>query len=313
LDKKTDHRATLEQSINFTLRYFELFNYPLQASEIHRFLDVKCSLSDVEEYLLTLKNSDTIFQSEQGFYSRLQQPGWSVERQNGKQRAELLLRKSTRFVRIMKRFPFVDGIGISGSLSKYYADKDADIDYFIITRTNRLWIARTLLHLYKKFTFLRGHQDYYCMNFFVDQSALEIIQKNVFTAIELVTLIPVYQLENIIQLKKQNSWILKLLPNTDFVEDERFLIPTDTEFLKSGIEKLFNIFWPERLNRFLMQLTDRKWRAKWRRKSFPMEQYDDAMYTSLHVSKNHPANYQEQVLNALKNKQKLIPQPTCLR
>jgi hypothetical protein len=313
LDKKAEHSTTLEQSIDYTLGYFELFNYPLQANEIHQFLDVKCSLSEVEEHLLYLKNSGTIFQSEQGFYSRLQQPGWSVERQYGKQRAELLLRKSARFVRIMKRFPFVDGIGISGSLSKYYADKDADIDYFIITRTNRLWIARTLLHLYKKLTFLRGHQDYYCMNFFVDQSALEIIQKNVFTAIELVTLIPVYQLENIIQLKKQNAWLLRFLPNTDFVQDERFLVPCGNEFLKRGIEKFINLLCPERLNRFLMRLTDRKWRAKWRRKSFPMEHYDDAMYTSLHVSKNHPANYQEQVLNALKNKQKLIPQPTCLR
>jgi hypothetical protein len=45
-----------------------------------------------------------------------------------------------------------------------------------------------------------------------------------------------------------------------------------------------------------MNLTNNKWRKKWARKNFPMEAYDLAFKTRLHVSKNHDKNYQEKIL-----------------
>jgi len=46
-----------------------------------------------------------------------------------------------------------------------------------------------------------------------------------------------------------------------------------------------------------MKLTDTWWRYKWRKKNYPMQDYDLAMKTRIYVSKNHPANYQKKVLN----------------
>ena len=303
-------KLSLQQHIESTLTYFELFSYPLTAIEIHRFLNFACSMSDVEDQLVLMKENGKVVCSEQGYYSRLHQPRWTVERDMGNKRAEKLLKLSSRFVRVIKRFPFVEAIAISGSLSKYYADKDADIDYFIITTTNRLWIARTLLHLYKKLTFLRGHQHYYCMNYFIDQSALEIGDKNIYTAIELVTLLPVYNQEAILKLKHQNGWFAEFLPNENLNQDERFLLPMNNCFFKSFLESFINVLWAKRLNQIFMQLTDRKWRAKWKKKSFPMDTYNQALHTSLHVSKNHPDDFQFQVLNALKNNKPLSKPPT---
>jgi hypothetical protein len=303
-------KPSLQQNIESTLTYFELFSYPLTATEIHRFLNFACSMSDVEDQLVLMKKNGKVVCSEQGYYSRLHQPRWSVERELGNKRAEELLKLSSRFVRVIKRFPFVEAIAISGSLSKYYADKDADIDYFIITTTNRLWIARTLLHLYKKLTFLRGHQHYYCMNYFIDQSALEIGDKNIYTAIELVTLLPVYNQEAILKLKHLNGWFAEFLPNENLNQDERFLLPMNNGFFKSFLESFINVLWAKRLNQFFMRLTDRKWRAKWKKKSFPMDTYNQALHTSLHVSKNHPDDFQFQVLNALKNNKPLTKPPT---
>ena len=303
-------KPSLQQHIESTLTYFELFSYPLTATEIHRFLNFACSIRDVEDQLVLMKKNGKVDCSEQGYYSRLHQPRWSVERDMGNKRAEKLLKLSSRFVRVIKRFPFVEAIAISGSLSKYYADKDADIDYFIITTTNRLWIARTLLHLYKKLTFLRGHQHYYCMNYFIDQSALEIGDKNIYTAIELVTLLPVYNQEAILKLKHQNGWFAEFLPNENLNQDERFLLPMNNGFFKSFLESFINVLWAKRLNQFFMRLTDRKWRAKWKKKSFPMDTYNQALHTSLHVSKNHPDDFQFQVLNALKNNKPLSKPPT---
>jgi hypothetical protein len=292
----------LMEHIDATLEYFELFKYPLLPEEIHRFLQIKCSYGDLLDQLNEMVKNKDVFLGEEGFYCSKDEPEWSIERKKGNKRAEELLYRSSRFVKVIKRFPFVISIAISGSLSKYYADEDADIDYFIITKSNRLWIARTLLHVYKKLTFIKGNEHFYCMNYFIDESAMEIDQKNIYSAIETVTLLPVYNNNLISKLKIDNSWITSYLPNESYKEDLRFLIKNGREPVKVFFEKVINVFGGSALNMFLMRITDRKWRKKWKGKSFPMDQYDEAFYTTPNISKNHPANYQSIVLNALKNK-----------
>ena len=51
-------------------------------------------------------------------------------------------------------------------------------------------MARTIMHLFKKFTFLAGRQHWFCMNYYVDEDGLEIKEKNIYTAVELVTVMP---------------------------------------------------------------------------------------------------------------------------
>src|SRR5690606_3777846 len=86
--------------------------------------------------------------------------------------------------KLISQFPFVRGVMASGSLSKGYADEKSDIDFFIITIPNRLWIARTLLVLYKRIFLLNSHK-FFCVNYFVDEKHLGIEEKNLFTATEL--------------------------------------------------------------------------------------------------------------------------------
>ena len=59
---------------------------------------------------------------------------------------------------------------MSGSLSKHFADEKSDIDFFIITSANRLWIARTCMHLFKKVSYIAGKQHWFCMNYYVDEA-----------------------------------------------------------------------------------------------------------------------------------------------
>ncbi len=290
----------LKKHIVSTLGYFGLFKYPLSPVEIHRFLRLKCDLNSVNSLLIELSGNKEVFLSDEGFYTIENCPEWSVDRIRGNRSAEQILRGSYRFIKVVKSFPFVRSIAISGSLSKYYAGKDADIDYFIIAEKDRLWIARTLLHLFKKLSFITGHQHYYCMNYFIDESALEIDQKNIYSAIETVTLIPVYNKELISELKKVNTWVSDFLPNEPYKEDLRFVIKNGKERIKTMFEKMINLTGGNKLNIMLMKATDRKWRKKWKRKSYPMDKYDEAFYTTLNISKNHPDNYQTIVLNALK-------------
>jgi hypothetical protein len=295
----TPHIDPIYTGVLQILNYYGLFSYPLLPEEIHRFHPLSCSLPEVESALAELKSSNRVWCSTDGFYCVEENESWSIERKAGNARALALLSRSMRFTRIIRSFPFVEAITISGSLSKYYAGKDADIDYFLITEKNRLWIARTLLHLFKKFTFIVGYQHYFCMNYFVDTRGLEITDKNIYTAIELATLIPVYNPHRITDLQDQNAWVKEHLPNWTCTNDTTYLQPQGKDFVKRMVEGMINRIGAERLNLFFMRLTDRKWRRKWSRKGFPMEDYDRAFHTSEHQSKNHPADFQKRILGAL--------------
>ncbi len=90
-------------------------------------------------------------------------------------------------------------------------DERSDLDFFIITAPNRLWIARTLLVLYKR-VFLANSHKHFCVNYFIDEKHLEIEEKNLFTATELATVIPLYGSKQYENLQGVNSWLARILP-----------------------------------------------------------------------------------------------------
>src|SRR5687767_10715944 len=185
-----DHGESLKHSILKILAYFDVFHYPLLKSEIKQFLDQLVIEQALDKMLLILEQERTIFRLDQ-FYSLRPDPLLEQKRKEGNLRAGSLLAKGTRIGRFLFQFPGVRAIAISGSLSKNHAPEKADIDFFIITGPNRLWIARTFMHLFKKLTFLTGSHHFYCMNYYIDQLALEVPDKNIYNAIEIKTLMPV--------------------------------------------------------------------------------------------------------------------------
>jgi hypothetical protein len=291
---------TLEEGCVQCLSYFGIFRFPLTAEEVHQFNPFRADLQAVESTLKDLVERKMIFADGQ-FYIPVNEAGWAAERKNGRERALGLLNRSGHFVSVIAGFPFVRAVAISGSLSKFHANANPDIDYFIITESNRLWIARSLLHLFKKLTFINGHQHYYCMNYFIDEDALQIIHHNQYSAIELVTLLPAFNRRLLSEFMQQNNWVHSYLPNHQGILNDDYLVKPGKRPVKQFIEAVFNVLFPERLNSFLMKLTDRKWRKKWKSKGYAMEEYDRAFHTSLHISKNHPQDYEKMVLESLES------------
>jgi hypothetical protein len=290
----------LENSVLDTIRYYAFFDYPVSASEILSSLSLKSSLDEVKETLLMLESQTRVFEHN-GFYSVV--PGirmLSLKREYANRLAEARIAEAIKTGKRINNFPFVKFVSISGSLSKGYADRKTDFDFFILTAKNRLWICRTILHLYKKLTFLSGRQHRYCMNYFIDESHPEIEDKNRYTAIELASIIPVAGGESYEKLKNANAWIKNFLPN-GYQPFYRPVQPLKDEhrWYKSLAEKVLDIAFPEKLNSWLMRFTDKRWRDKWERRNYPMDEYDTAFKTNLHISKNHPANFQKKILEAI--------------
>ncbi|HVU56825.1 MAG TPA: hypothetical protein VHD83_17305 [Puia sp.] len=300
----------LRPSILKVLAYFDLFSYPLSLGEIQFFLDRETPASCLAGELNTLIAEKCLFSldaqvSEKNvlrtFYSLRNDPILAQRRIKGNRHAEELLVIAGKISRFLYQFPYVRGIGISGSLSKHVADEDADIDYFIITRRNRLWIARTLMHLYKKWSFIRGHQHWYCMNYFIDEEALEIEEKNIFTATELITLLPACGNGGLVRFFDANDWV------TSFLPQYKHRLPTappnpPAGFWKRTLEKILDNRTGDRLDDFFCRLTSSRWNKKEKRGALDGKGQRMSLRTGKHFSRPNPEMLQKRILNAYADK-----------
>jgi hypothetical protein len=283
--------VNIQKNILATLAYFNLFDYPLKKQEIMSFLSQAFEPYEFDQAMNELLNEQLIFRIG-NFFSIRNETHLADRRQRGNDKAAGMMRTAQSCAKIIAAFPFVKAVAVSGSLSKNFAEDDADIDFFIITASNRLWLARSLLHLFKKLTFLAGREHLFCMNYFVDESQLCILEKNIYTAIEAVTLLPMRG--NFERFYEENNWTKKILPNA-------FCHAYGSEAMpKSFPIKIFEVFFDNRfggwLDNFLMKLTASRWGKKTIQRKRNGKGNVLAMHSGKHFSKPAPENFQKKLL-----------------
>ena len=286
-----------------TIIYYDIFNYPLTENDIMN----NCGLSNTSSKpcsnaLKYLVEKNIIYKL--GDHYSLSKDQQAIDRRiKGNKQAKKWLKKSRRFSRLISWFPFVRGISLSGSLSKGFVDEDPDIDYFIITKPNRLWIARTLLIGFKKI-FLLNSYKYFCLNYFVTQESMEIEEKNLFTATEIATMIPVFGHNVKKSFFESNEWIREFFPNFEIDVDE------DVPFNKTGtlnrfVEFLLSGKFGDKLDARFMKTTIKHWSKKFG-KQFTEEEFLLSFKSNKDISKHHPQNFQKRVLEQFNTKLKEI-------
>jgi hypothetical protein len=290
---KPDNDILLEQNVMKTLLYFNIFNYPLKAREVFSFLHTNSvSETDVTNALNTLVKKNKLYSADD-LYSVQNKHAVFIRRINGNREASRILPIAEKRARFIGKFPFVRSVMASGSLSKDYMDEHSDLDFFIITAPDRLWISRMLLVLYKRLCLKNSHKQF-CVNYFIDSDHLEIEEKNLFTATELATVVPLYGKKYYSQLQETNeSWLRQQFPNfrakrvSDTKEEKNGLV-------KNLLESVFNLFGAGYLDRLFMRATERRWKRKYG--GYRKEDFDIAFKTRKYASKNHPRNFQKKVI-----------------
>ncbi len=277
------------------LAYFNQFNYPLTKEEIVFFLDQKINSADLSGTLKNLKDWRIIFQAGK-FYSLQDEPALYERRLKGNMRALPLLEKANKISKFLFKFPFVEGIFISGSLSKNFASEDADIDFFIITKENRLWIARTFMHIFKKLTFLFGKEHLFCMNYYIDKEALQIEEQNEFTATEIFTLVPASGNNTVVEFYRANDWTSIYYPNYPLKKIEPTNKPGDS-FIKKIVESLFQNRLGNWLDDYLMKLTSNRWKEKENKNQTNKSGRRIGLRADKHFCKPNPEFFQRKLLN----------------
>ena len=285
--------APLHQAL-MPLLYYEIFAYPLTLEEILRFShDSNTTARDLETALENLVQEGCIFRY-QDYYLTQARPEWVQQREANNARAMRYVEKARWMTHLIRRFPFVKAVFLSGSISKNVMPKDGDIDYFIITQPGRLWIARTLLILFKKI-FLLNSYKYFCVNYFVDEDHLEVEEKNRFTATEIATLLPVYNPQLYDRFYQANAWVETYFPHCPQRSTEQ-TISTINSSIQRGLEKLLGGRIGDWLDTFFMKKTIGYWNRKF--KTLDPNNFSIALKSRRYVSKHHPRDFQHKVMLA---------------
>jgi hypothetical protein len=283
----------IKKDILATLTYFNMFDYPLKKREIYAFLGSKPGVEEFETALYGLLHESAVFKIG-NYYSLFNNYALAERRSTGNKKAAAMLKTAARSAGLVARFPFVKAVAISGSLSKRFADEKADIDLFIITSTDRLWLARTFLHLFKKITFLFNLQDRFCMNYFIDESCLCILEKNIYTAVEVATIMPLHGSTVFELFYAANQWTKEYLPNNYMHVAPP--APRGSVWISRLAEKLLDNRAGDALDNFLMRLTAGSWERKTLKRKTNSKGILLGMHTGKHFSKPNPANFQQKLL-----------------
>jgi hypothetical protein len=299
------NEAQVEKNILRTLLYYDIFSHPLKPEEIFIFLPQNTvPKSEILGMINDFSTNEKCRFAQKDGYVYVKPNEHYIHRRIKKENYSRRMWRAARIMtHIIKRFPFVRAVFISGSLSKNSSDKISDIDYMIVTSKGRLWIARTLLILFKKI-FLFNSYKLFCLNYFITEDNLEIPFKNVFTATEVAYTKATYNTDMMHDFVMANKWIKDYFPNYRFLDpylhSAGFKVNNRKSILQKLLEVLFRDKWADRLDNKLLEKTSRHWQKKY---SSIDESDRKLLYrTERNVSTVHPGDMQRTILNKYNEK-----------
>ena len=199
-----------------TIAYSDIFDHPLTAREIHRYLfglqasfDDVCRVLEKESVLVRTGKYFTLPGRETIIPIRL-------ERET---RSRKLLPRAMQYGRILASLPFVRMVALTGSLAVLNVSKKDDFDYMLITVPGRVWTARAFAVLFNRVVKLLGHTI--CPNLIVSEKKLDWPLHDLYSARELCQMIPVAGFDRYQKLLRANQWAKDFLPNA-FSDDLPF-------------------------------------------------------------------------------------------
>lgn len=220
----TPMSRSLDSAIITTLAYSAVFRYPLSVSQlwlrllrhpsatVHDFFSALARLEKANFVtrvapIVELKNTQTLSVEER--YARI------------KTAAEKMA-SLHKLVRVAQFCPWISAVGITGSVAVANAVPEDDIDLFIITDHNRLWVTRLYMEVVTRLLgTVRPREkevpNSWCMNLWMEERSLVLHPKerSLYTAYEVVQVVWIYSKGNTAEnFLRANAWVSAVLPRS---------------------------------------------------------------------------------------------------
>lgn len=204
----------VEEAIIRTVSYVDIFDYPLTLSEVHRYLiGVPAPLGTVQKILSNGRLIPHHLSREQEFFTLPGREEVAAIRRQRTAAANELWPSAIHYGQRIGALPFVKMVAVTGSLAVDNPYGDVDIDYFIVTENNRLWLCRAMVILLVKLAARKGIA--LCPNYFVSERALAFEQQNLYIAREIAQMVPLMGFDIYQRLRQLNGWTTNFLPNAE--------------------------------------------------------------------------------------------------
>lgn len=209
-----------ETALIQTLCYSDIFDYPLSKKELWHFL-IDPSKLEKRLFEKALERA-TFVKNNHGLYfltSREEIVSLRLER---KKESKQKLKLAQRIARLLFYIPTVSLIGISGALAVENTWADDDIDLFVITQKNTVWLTRFLALVLLQVIGKRRKKgesevsNKICLNMLLDEQnvCLPKSRQNLYSAHEVVQMKLLFERnETYKKFLIANQWVKRFLPN----------------------------------------------------------------------------------------------------
>lgn len=217
--KKVKYHNPLSQAVITTLSFFDILKQPLKLKDVQKYLyRTAASTQDVAIMLKRLQGEGIVQEGRDYFYLDHKSLALKNKRDEIKKNLLALAKKAKN---ILKHIPFIRSIMICNSLALGGVKKSSDIDFFIITKKNRIYLTRILAIFFLKIFHLYqnkiGEPKKISLGFFIDEKKLNIkkikIEPDPYLFFWITSLKPILGFKYYYKFLKENNWVKKELPN----------------------------------------------------------------------------------------------------
>lgn len=208
-----------EQAVLNTLGYRSVFNYPLSIYQLNTLLVTPKEIKNflVNNAIKDLRKKGDVKQRVGKYYLKGKRAvNWDVRAKNSNK----LLEELKPTIDALQVIPWIKLLAVTGSVAAYNARKQDDIDIFIVTKKNRLWLTRLfvtmILKVLGKYRTEDAPEKKICPNIYVPEDNMywPVKKQNVYVAHEILMMHPIINRDDIyFEFMRKNDWVFKYFSN----------------------------------------------------------------------------------------------------
>lgn len=261
-----------------TLSFFSLFGKRLTVDELVQYFYIDKSK---REYFLLLDGKENEVREllpavlsgmenvivEEGKY-RLKNGNYEFSEESTKKLNERLIKKCKKYIALLSWIPFLRMTGIGNTLAFGSADADSDIDLFIITEKDHVWLVRFLTGIFYQLLGVRRHgnkvSERFCLSFYIDNSvedfrSIMLQPHDVYMRFWIATMKPFLGKEEYIHFVEENRVMLReSFPFWKEKSEQMHLLQKNDSWLKKILEQIFRSSLGKKLEQFVVNLQKKK-------------------------------------------------------
>jgi len=246
----------IHEDLEKVFKVSEYLNFPFTLEEVANYFLPKTQLTgrQLQSLLSTRSFADIPFHIKDGYLltgasqvntSRLAREQMSVAK----------LESAAGFATVLKRMvPFIRTVAVTGSVAYGSADKWDDIDLFIVTKRNRLWLTAFMTLVFVRLTKLLGlrapHLSLFCLSYVHDEQGFanesQRSRRNPLFARELLKAKPVAGADHYRRILEGSSWVRDIYSTSYAAKLRGLKVEIDGQGIERGESRFsFSLKWAE--------------------------------------------------------------------